>query len=115
MNPVMSINKLNDELKSEPKSAVGKIVISSAELEHKVKALYLQHSPEDDSKKVSLRKALKKLVEVGVFPEEDAQQIFEATSIRNEAVHNTDKVDLSKVKKASEVILRIIGNIAVGF
>jgi len=100
--------KLNEGLRSEPKSAVGKIVISSAELEHKIRILYLKHFPEDSTKKVSSIKAMKKLVEVGVIPEVDAEKILELTSIRNEAVHTTDKIDTIKVNKASEVLWEIV-------
>lgn len=91
----------------EPSSVLGEIVLRSSQLEHNLNILYNVHFPEDGGHRVPFLKAVQKLSEKGVLPDEMVSQIHEFRNVRNEAVHNTGAIDTEKVKKAADALLKI--------
>ena len=59
-------------------------------------------------------KAVQRLSEKGVLPENLVTQINESRIVRNEAVHNTGEVDVQRVKKAADIFLEISTKV-IGF
>ncbi len=103
--------ELNEATSQEPSSLVGEIVLRSSQLEHNLNALYSEHFPEDNSKRVSTIKVVKKLQEKGVISKELAQQIYESRAVRNEAVHNSGEIDVDKFKKTPDVLSSIASQV----
>ncbi len=99
--------EFNTEAPLEPASVVGEIVLRSSQLEHNLNILYREHFPEEGERKVPIIKAVNKLTEKGVLPDNIATQIIESRTIRNEAVHNTGEVNVQRVKKAADTLFKI--------
>ena len=104
----------NTEAPLEPASVVGEIVLRSSQLEHNLNILYNKHFPEEGGPRVPIIKAVQRLSEKGVLPENLVTQINESRIVRNEAVHNTGEVDVQRVKKAADIFLEISTKV-IGF
>ncbi len=96
--------ELDTDVKLEPRSVVGDIVLGSSQLEHNVRILYQEHFPTEDAKQVPLIMAIARLADKGVISNDTVEQLREASAVRNEAVHSPGKIDTHKVKKAAEIL-----------
>ncbi len=92
------------EKESQPHTAIGEIIVTSAKMQQALNRLYQSIDTEHSDRPPNAKQALAALVNANVLSQSDADKILAAAHVRNNAAHSAGKIDLGEVQKANKTL-----------